>query len=184
VTGRGQARAASQSKTTAAFVATGPSPARPRENEPSARPHANERSILVGDLRPDALSELVRRGFRPTGATKGALGPPIARLQLPRGLSVAAARRLIGRTDAGAVAAADTYYYIQEGEPAAPSGDVPACPAAGCDLRTLVGWLEPDDDDDDVCVSSPTIGLVDTRVDPSHPALAGQDVEVLDHDVR
>ena len=53
------------------------------------------------------------------------------------------------------------------------------CAGTGCDARTLVGWVEPDDDEDDLCVSSPVIGLVDTRIDPSHAALAGQDIELL-----
>ena len=150
-----------------------------RASAPPAGPLAATRSIIVSDLRPESLSRLARRGIRAADATQGTLGPPIVRLQLPRGMSVAAAQSLLRKVDSGANAASDTYYYVQDVTGETKPAVTPVCPARGCDPRTLVGWSEPDDDEDDLCVSSPTIGLIDTRVDPSHPALVGQDVEVL-----
>jgi len=143
------------------------------------RPLASRRSILVSNLDPQALRRLARLGLKATAVTAGTLGPQIAKLELPPRLSIAAAQRLVGKIDARATSALDTYYYVQAAaDESRDSGAV--CTGTGCDARTLVGWVEPDDDDEDgLCISSPVIGLVDTRIDLSHAALAGQDIELL-----
>ena len=144
----------------------------------SRRPLASRRSILVSNLDPQALSRLARLGLKTTATTAGTLGPQIAKLELPPRLSIAAAQRLVGKIDARATSALDTYYYVQTTADESRDGGA-VCAGMGCDARTLIGWVEPDDDEDDLCVSSPVIGLVDTRIDPSHAALAEQDIELL-----
>ena len=141
----------------------------------AARPPKSKRSILVSHVDPEILSRLKRRGLRSVASTGGTVGPQIVRLALPAGLSVAAAEALIRSAKASATTAADTYYYTQDHD----EGSQATCPGVACDMRTLVGWTEPDDDEDDGCASAPVIGLVDTRVDTDLLALKGQDIEVL-----
>ncbi len=82
-------------------------------------------------------------------------------LQLPKGISLQAGRRAVSEVNAHAVSDADAYYYTDAGP-----ADCPHAPRRRSNGRATAAAR---------CL----IGMIDTRVDTAHEALAGQDIEVI-----
>jgi hypothetical protein len=93
------------------------------------------------------------------------LGVSVARLRLPPGLDARSAREILAERGPGNF---DLHhlYKIAQGAPAA------RCEGPGCAARALIGWPA----DSRACGRGQAIGIVDTAVDPAHPALAGADL--------
>jgi hypothetical protein len=133
-----------------------------------SKPRQARNSIVVAGLSERDLARLAASGLMVTSQTRGVIAPRIVRLNLPRGMSVAQARRAVQRVSLRALADLDTFYYTDEGA----SG----CSSPGCDASILVGWTPPAVDE---CVAPPKIGLIDTGIHLDHDALKGQSIEVL-----
>ncbi|WP_319004841.1 S8 family serine peptidase [Microvirga lenta] len=98
------------------------------------------------------------------------MAPQVVRLQLPRGMSLAQARRAVQRVNVQASADLDAYYY--------PDGAAADCIGPNCEAARLVGWAQPQVGR---CgAAMPLVGLIDTAIDVDHEALKGQAIEILD----
>ena len=132
------------------------------------KPRQARRSIVVSGLSQQELAKLAASGLRVTSRTRGVVAPPIVRLSVPAGMSLASAQRTVRRVNARASADADTFYYTD--------GADKGCGAPGCEASRLVGWTPAVAD---TCSAPPLIGLIDTGIDLEHEALRGQSIEVL-----
>lgn len=119
--------------------------------------------IVASGLTPSDIRRLSARGLAVDGAARLA-GSNVVRFRLPAGMSVRSARRAIAATNAKAVSDADAYYYTD--------GGPTDCTGSSC-AATQIQWSG------EVCGVPPVIGMIDTRVDTRHEALAGQQVEVI-----
>jgi len=135
-------------------------------DQPLPKPARAERSLVAVGLSPDSLARLSAQGFRAEMKTKGILAS-VVRLIPPRGMSLGEAQRKVRMADASATADFDHYYYTDEG---------PGCTGPSCEPISLIGWNAPASRQ---CGPVPTIGLIDTGVDPDHEALRGQSIDVL-----
>lgn len=114
--------------------------------------------VAVG-LTPPARAAVLAAGFTVIGERVSSLAAAqVTRLRAPSGLSPAAAASRLRSLAPGATVAPNSLYR--------PSA-LP-CPAAGCAYRTQVSWPASPR-----CGAGAAIGLVDTRIDAAHPALAG-----------
>ncbi|WP_205772402.1 S8 family serine peptidase [Microvirga calopogonii] len=92
----------------------------------------------------------------------------VVQLIPPRGVSLDEAQRRIHVVDASATVDFDHYYYTDEG---------PAdCTGPNCEAVSLVGW---NTSASQRCGPTPTIGLIDTRINRDHESLKGQSIEIL-----
>jgi hypothetical protein len=133
-----------------------------------SKPRQARDSIVVSGLSEQDLANLAASGLLATSQTRGSIVPRIVRLNLPRGMSLAEARRMVERVNLQASADFDSYYYAD--------GGAPACSDPGCGASTLVGWTPPGLDQ---CVAQARVGLIDTGIDLEHEALKGQAIEVI-----
>lgn len=141
----------------AASVATRPGPAR---------------EFVVAGLAADDLARLAERGFDVTATrSSGILGRSVSRIEPPRRLGISTALRQIRELAPLATAARNDTYRRSPIAPYRPQEQ--ACGAA-CEAFVLTGWRP----DYLRCAISEAIGVVDTGVDPAHPALAGASVEL------
>ena len=119
---------------------------------------------------PDAaFSTLSALGFQVEVRTKGTLGPKVATLKAPDGVSLSRARQMLRQAAPRAAIDLDHYYY--------PDGAPPDCEGQACATFSLVGW---DSDRLGQCGPLPLIGMVDTAIDVENAALVGQSLEVID----
>ena len=144
----------------------------PKKQKKKAAPAKKKavRPVLVAlDLPQSANAQLRRAGFSVVSDNRlASTGTRVQRLRAPANMSLARARSTLQRL--GAVTSdINSFYTPQEGAD---------CPGkAGCDYRHLVGWTP---DSTRACTEMPRIGLVETHVERSHPALAGQKVTLID----
>lgn len=148
------------------FKKAGP---RKRQIARKARRAAAPRPLLVAmDLDDADLAELRRLGFQVLRSDNlRSIGVRVELLRLPRNISLRAARQLLARLGASA-ADQNASYRPQAAD---------ACAGKACAPFTMVGL---DAADARVCAARPTVGLIETRVDTSHPALLGQPISVLE----
>lgn len=132
------------------------------------KPRQSSNTIVVAGLSEQDLAKLSATGLRVTSQTRGTIAPQVARLSLPRGMSLARAQRAVRAVNRKASADADTYYYTD--------GGAAACTDPGCEASILVGWTPPTAE---MCGMPPLIGLIDTGIDLEHEALKDQLIEVL-----
>ncbi len=142
-----------------------PAPSRRPLPLPPAAPDAPEEEaseIVARGLSPTARAEALAEGFTVV-AERGAL----ARLRAPPGVDTTAAR---DRLRAIAPAATVDLNHLYR-----PGSAAPGCRGADCaaPFLALIAWPETPS-----CGAGLTVGLIDTPVDPSLPALAGR-VEVV-----
>lgn len=173
-----QAKAASRAPTArmANSVKTQPIGTGPLAEEIDRRPKPRQstRFIVTSGLSQENLAKLTARGFRIEARTQGRIGPPVVRLRVPSGTSVAQARHRVRLVDAEASVDFDQFYYLDEAPPACTGT---ACKAASAiDWASLVNWPEARAPQ---CGSPPLIGLIDTGVNVEHAALKGQAVEIM-----
>lgn len=141
---------------TARRLAAGRSPARSGAPRRSAR--------RPGPRSSRAASRPSASGFSVLGERRLALLPEATvRLGAPRNLSVARARARISELVPAALVGDNALYRPDARE---------ACPAGQCFPYRAEAWGAP------VCAARGAVGLIDTKVDESHPALAGRTVEV------
>jgi hypothetical protein len=129
------------------------------------RPVARSDRLLVTGLDDAALRQLRRRGYRVALRTNGSLAPQSIALQVPRGVSLSRAQRVIARLSKAATTVPDTIYLT--------AGD-DACTSSTCRAIALVDWPQAQQ-----CRSDLRIGMVDTAIDLDHPALRGQQIEMV-----
>lgn len=120
--------------------------------------------IVVSGLTTLEIGRLTQRGLTVARATTTAQSKVI-KFRLPAGMSPEAGRRAVKAVNAYAVADTDAYYYT-DGHPA-------DCLGASCGAAEI-RWSGSS------CGAPPVIGMIDTRIDTNHEALAGQDVEMLE----
>ncbi|HEV7306682.1 S8 family serine peptidase [Ensifer sp.] len=141
---------------------------------PVRRPtHAADEIVALG-LDEPALQRLETRGFTTRSrAPLGLLPTEIVKLGVPRGMTLDDARREIA--DAAPDAIADFNHYFEPNENAASSTP---CADGGCALvRSAIGWPSPDGTA--ACTAAGPIGLIDTAINPAHPALKGVKLEIV-----
>lgn len=128
--------------------------------------------LIISGLTQESAAALTRRGFTVTEMTESdLLAEGVGRVLAPQGLGPAAALREVNRLAPGATGARNDLFlrspvgtYRPQGEPCGES----------CKPFVLTGWTPAYLS----CVLPAPIGVVDTGVDISHPALAGADVEL------
>lgn len=128
--------------------------------------------LILGGLQPETRQALIRRGFR-IAATRasGALGADLDRVEGPEGLGTAAALRIVREIAPNVLRARNDIYRRFSLSRYQPRGKV--C-GEDCETFRLANWLP----DYTRCAVSMPIGVIDTRVDSSHPSLAGADIQV------
>lgn len=137
-------------------------PPAPPVPAPSARAPAE---LTAAGLTPAARAAALAAGFTVIAERDSALaGGRVARLRAPRGLDEAEAAARLRALAPGARIAPNHLYRPN----AAP------CPREGCPHFAQVGWPAAAR-----CGAGLRIGMIDTRVDAAHPALAGAALERL-----
>lgn len=135
-------------------------PQRPAAPRPKARPVVPE--IVVAGIAPAAIDALVAAGYGVADRAPFALlGGEVARLRLPRGVSIEAARRRIAELAPDAAADLNHLYRPSEF----------ACTSAGCTGFAAIAWPSRR------CGAVPSIGMVDTPLARDHPAFADATIE-------
>jgi hypothetical protein len=142
---------------------------RPRPEPRTVRPAAPERRpgpefvVLDPQRRPDET--LTASGFTVIARAPSELAAgDLLRVRAPRGLAGRGIDRLRSLLPGATVARNGLY------RPSALR-----CGPADCPAFTAIRWRAPPS----ACPADPTLGVVDTRVDPGHPALQGQNLELL-----
>ncbi|WP_262029003.1 S8 family serine peptidase [Microvirga sp. Mcv34] len=132
-----------------------------------AKPARAKNSLVAVGLTSSSLARLSAQGFRTEKQTSGSLAS-VVQLIPPRGMSLSQAERKIRMVDGNATVDLDHYYYTDEG---------PAnCTGPSCEAISLVGWSASASEQ---CSPTPTIGVIDTGINPDHDALKGQSIEIL-----
>jgi hypothetical protein len=123
------------------------------------------RELTAAGLTPQQRAAAVAAGFAVLAERESALaGGRVVRFRAPSGLSEAAAAARLRSLAPGARVTPNHLYRPS----AAP------CPAAGCAHFLQVNWPA-----EGRCGAGLRIGMIDTRIDAAHPALAGAAVERL-----
>jgi len=136
------------------------------------RPRATRAELVVAGLSDEQITALTRRGFRVTRSLDSTLlGTGVSRLLGPSGRGPATALREVRRIAPQATAARNDRFvrlpvdrYRPQGEP---------CDEA-CPQFALTGWTPSYLS----CARTAPIGVVDTRVEREHPALAGAELKL------
>ena len=151
-----------------------PGPTRPSRARQSAPPSAPQRAlpeIVVADLSPSAIVDLLAEGFALIERIDLPAVPAVLwRLAPPPALALEAARDRVRALPGGAGADLNHLYrpsqsVIPAAQPAAP------CRHANCGAHALVGW--PDAARRATCAAPLAIGMIDTAVNDGHDLLAG-----------
>jgi hypothetical protein len=125
--------------------------------------------LVVLDLPERASAQLQREGFTILSDSRlASTGTRVQRLRVTGNMSLARAKSKLQRL--GAVTSDINNFYTPQVSPDCGSKE-------GCDLRHLAGWTP---DNMQACVAKPRIGLVETHVQVKHPALAGQQITLID----
>lgn len=142
----------------------------PNNNAPKAADSARRIELLVSNLPADAVTALQRRGFLLRGERRSLLvGVSLTRLVAPSGDSVRSASRRVRQLAPGSQVEANHAYrrlalqYQTAGKPC----------GRDCEPFKLTAWTERVGQ----CSAGTKIGVVDTGVDLTHPAIAGSNVK-------
>lgn len=139
-------------------AAVPPAPRRATSRRRAALPE-----FVAAGVSPEALGRIRAAGFSVLGERRLALLPEATvRVAAPRNLRAARARARLADLAPGALIDANTLYRPNAGQ---------ACPDGACFPYQAVNWALP------VCAARGPVGMIDTRVDQTHPALAGRAVE-------
>lgn len=156
----------------------------PRRSDPAAtparaapaRPAFAENEVVAIGLGPGDLAVLQALGYRVIEQRSLPVlgGLQALRLALPPGRSLEVARAELRRIAPAASADFNHYYRSEQGAPE------PPCDGPACGPRSQIGWPWTPEAVAG-CDPGGVIGMIDTAVNPDHPALAGR-VTVLDPD--
>ncbi|KQW55139.1 peptidase S8 [Ensifer sp. Root1252] len=131
--------------------------------------------IIALGLDDTAIQRLGERGFTARSRHPfGLSGSQIVKLSIPTGMTLEAARQQVAAASPGAIADLNHYFEPNEGsvQPSTPCGE------GRCALvRTAIGWPEPDAGK--ACTAAGPIGLIDTAINPEHPALQRVDLDII-----
>lgn len=163
----------------------GPDRAKPEARQRKARsilasvptavpvPEAIRRHVVLGiELSPEAIAVLGKHGFRPLVSSNVEIGH-VTELAVPQGYDAISATALLKRE-----LPAETFLYsmrynlLPQGESKeAPDNEIAGKPCEGdrCYAKHMVGWNPALG----TCASRVKVGVVDTAVDTTHPALKG-----------
>lgn len=135
----------------------------------NSRPERARFELVATGIGAAAEAVLIGRGYvllskEPLLARPGTV---IARLRVPRGLTIAAARAEVAAVANEARIDLNHYYRPQQPE---------ACDGTACEAFALVAWPSLPQP---ACGTSPVIGMVDTRVNTGHESLRGQKIEAV-----
>lgn len=135
--------------------------------------HAPGEIIALG-LDDTAIQRLGERGFTTRSRQPfGLSGSEIVKLSIPSGMTLDVARQEVAAAAPGAVADLNHYFDPNEG-----AAQPTPCGEGRCALvRTAIGWPEPDAGK--ACTAAGPIGLIDTAINPDHPALQGVDIDIV-----
>lgn len=141
---------------------------------PVRRPSHAPGEIIALGLDNAALQRLAANGF--TVRAREPLGlsaNEIVKLGVPEGMSLEDARRQVADATPGAIADLNHYFEPNEG-----ATSPPPCADGGCALvRDAIGWPAPDGDA--ACTAAGPIGLIDTAINPAHPALKDVKLDIV-----
>jgi hypothetical protein len=128
------------------------------------RPAAPAEFVAAG-VTQEALGRLRAAGFQVIAERRlGLLPEATVRVAAPRNLRAARARTRLAELAPGAVIDANVFYR--------PNAR-PACPERVCFPYEPESWTVP------VCPARGPVGMIDTRVDAGHPALANRAIEAV-----
>ncbi|RXF73739.1 S8 family serine peptidase [Hansschlegelia zhihuaiae] len=141
-----------------------PTPRAQRRQAPPRRAAAPPEFVAAG-VTQEALGRLRAAGFSIIAERRlGLLPEATVRVAAPRNLRAARARTRLTELAPGAVIGANVFYR--------PNAR-PACPERACFPYEPEHWSVP------VCPARGPVGMIDTRVDPGHPALANRAIEAV-----
>lgn len=143
--------------------------ARPRRAaRPAIRQARHEPGMLIArGLSETALATLATRGYSVIERHSLGSGPVLVKLRIPRRMSLDTARRDVRAEEPGALVDFNHYYR--------PESD--RCTGGRCLMRQISGWRM--ETRAESCTPKMPIGLIDTRINLDHPALAGSRITVL-----
>lgn len=124
-------------------------------------------TLIARDLSEATLATLGARGYRVIERHTLSGGRVLVKLGVPRGTSLAAARRDIRTTEPSALIDFNHYYR--------PDSNV--CTGGRCLMRHVAGW--PVEMKAATCQPTAPVGLIDTRINLDHPALIDTRITVL-----
>ncbi|NVD40162.1 S8 family serine peptidase [Ensifer sp. HO-A22] len=130
--------------------------------------------VIALGLDDAAILRLGERGFTARSRQPlGLSGSEIVKLSIPSGMTLEAARQEVAAASPGAIADLNHYFEPNEG-----ATQPTPCGKGRCALvRTAIGWPEPDAGK--ACTAAGPIGLIDTAINPDHPALQGVDLHIV-----
>ncbi len=146
---------------------------RARVVQQAALPERAANEIVALGLSDDQLDTLESRGYVIVQQDDvAAIGARIARLRVPRGTGLEAARAEVGAINAQATA--DFNHYYREGQE-------DGCAGGHCAATELIGWpVEAGlPKSCDGAGASLRIGMIDTGINPQHDTFKGRTIEVL-----
>ncbi|WP_312365893.1 S8 family serine peptidase [Ensifer sp.] len=145
-----------------------------RRPPPVRKPTHVPGEIIAIGLDEAAIHRLGERGFTTRGRQSlGLSGSEIVKLSVPTGMTLDAARQEVAAAAPGAVADLNHYFDPNQG-----SAEPAPCGEGRCALvRTAIGWPAPDAGK--ACTAAGPIGLIDTAINPDHPALQGIDLDII-----
>ncbi|MDH4442796.1 MAG: S8 family serine peptidase [Rhizobium sp.] len=152
-------------------------PARPQAARRTAPaiPDRVSNEIIAAGLDDAAVTQLTVEGYVVAERQRlGLLSAEIIRLVVPRGTALEAARQRLATVAPTALIDFNHYYRPEQ------DSAVADCGGQSCALvREMIGW--PADPAGLVarCGSLPTIGLIDTAINPAHPSLGDARLEVI-----
>ncbi|OOG71406.1 hypothetical protein B0E45_12105 [Sinorhizobium sp. A49] len=145
-----------------------------RRPPPARKPTHVPGEIIALGLDDTAIQRLGERGFTARARQSlGLSGSEIVKLSIPSGMTLDAARLEVAVSSPSAVADLNHYFEPNEG-----ATQPTPCGEGRCALvRTAIGWPGPDAGK--ACTAAGPIGLIDTAINPDHPALQGVDLDII-----
>ena len=144
-------------------VAPTPRRAAPEPRRAAPRRKAALPEFVASGVSAEALGRIQAAGFSVLGERRLTLLPEATvRVSAPRNLRAVRARAQLAELAPGALIDANTLYRPNARQ---------ACPDGACFPYLATNWTVP------VCAARGPVGMIDTRVDQTHPALAGRAVE-------
>ncbi|MBU2583575.1 MAG: S8 family serine peptidase [Alphaproteobacteria bacterium] len=134
----------------------------PAQDEPDAL----RRELVLLDVSEQEIAALEARGFVILQrAPQRVLGGTLIRVRVPADTTTPQGLSIARQIAPGALADLNHIYRPGQG----------ACNSPACRQRELVGWPKAPE----ACLLEAQLGVIDTSIDRAHPALAGQNIEII-----
>lgn len=150
----------------------GRQPSTPRRARAVAMPDRSPRQIVALGLGDQNIAQLSQAGFVIDARVTIALSnTELVKLQIPRGMTLDAARADVLARAPDATVDFNHYYEPEQRE------DADRCGGSDCTMvRHVIGWPNPATL---TCPAHLQIGLIDTAINPDHPSLEGASLETI-----